>query len=160
MTSSADDKRWAILPPPSPESSSLSGDLHLDPSYLLREAATSSTTPTEGVTSPARSRKRADPNRTEAERHVAVSTIHALEPEDSSLLTERPPEESSPRATAALAQLLADRAQHWKNEVSPESEAPESSCGPRPLSATLAPSTPENTATIPAPSWIDELDLD
>ena len=132
MTSSADDKRWAIVPPPSPESSA-SGEFHLD-------------TRAGQLSIGKRVPKRAEGERRDSE--VTVSSIHALEPADSDLITERPPAleagesgtiTTAPVVTSARLAPVAVRRAVFGEAAQEKSEG-------------------DGPETIPAPAWLDDTD--
>jgi hypothetical protein len=133
VTSSADDKRWAIVPPPSPESSA-SGEFHLDTRA--------------GQLSIGKRVPKGPADRETREREVTVSSIHALEPADSELITERPPAlEAGESGTIASATLGA-----------PARLAPVAVR--RALFGEVAQEKSEGDGpeTIPAPAWLDDSD--
>ncbi|MGC4020341.1 MAG: hypothetical protein QM793_14690 [Muricomes sp.] len=148
MNGSADDKkRWAILPPPTPEASAVSEEIHLDPrAGQLREQirtgkAKESDSPRSGRVAkkqtdpPSGPRSKAAPSKGPEARAVEMrrryegsrhsSSIQAIEPSDSDVPTERP------------------------TAFSDESALPSS-----PLSSPRA-SRPRDQETLPAPDFED-----
>ncbi len=140
VASSADDKRWAIVPPPSPESSAISGEFHVDPRLgqvagladptanrassakpnggkVNKERTTSAPVPRKPPSQRARDAVLEDLPPAKRGRHVNESSILAVEPADSQLDTERPLAEEPSGVTRA-----------------------------------------EGQETIPAPSWVDDLE--
>ncbi|HSC88286.1 MAG TPA: hypothetical protein VLC09_13480 [Polyangiaceae bacterium] len=101
MASSADDKRrWAILPPPSLESSEISGELRVDP-----RSGRTITPPQTGKRRSSSAPVRREPD--SSARAVTAppesgpgveSAILGLEPADSQLRTERPAADDARRA--------------------------------------------------------------
>lgn len=161
MTSSADDKRWAIAPPPSPESSAISGEFHLDPraGQVGGQRAGRRTDPirrtdAQPSASPrAHSSTNTEERRTNRKREITVSSIHALEPADSDLVTERPPAPASQGLAPRAARPAPEAATPKSKKSRATSAQPPSKGG----SSTRRPQG-DTQETIPAPSWVDEID--
>lgn len=174
MTNSASDKRWAIVPPPSPESSALSDDFHIDPyagslaSLVKKDGAESRARAAARGTQPELELEPVPASEGSSPRAVAArvhsSSAHA--PESAAHLTESAHSRLVPES-AILALEPADS--ELMTERPPASVETTSTC----LTEVPAPHTTdaersielkrvrrersqEAVETIPAPSWVDE----